>query len=300
MAATERSSTPLARLQTHVDTLSSLLDSLALIRAQPAVLISPASTPAQVRSAFAEINAFSASVRSAVAQEAMQAAQDSESADSAGIDVRSVVHDRAAARKRRRITPPVTQIHTPPKAAVLLPPISPASAPPIKAKSLAEFVRTHNQSPHRTATLRIWVSSRSKTHSNAPIVLRATVRDVLVAYINLAPTSSEEDAIATRSVTCVGSREEKKQPHSHSDYLVFQKVSQHFSRVLATHPDASLQILVDLISSYDSLLFAPCSRCRRVIEEETLLPPVARAWGRNGDGKAAARWLARHGSCLDE
>jgi len=293
----ERSSTPLAVLQTHVDTLSSLLDSLSSIRAQPSLLISPASTPAQLRGAFAELNAFSASVRSAVAQDAMQAAKDSETADSAGIDVRSVVHDRAAARKRRRITPPVTQIHTPPKAALLLPPISSTSAAPVRAKSLGEFIRTHNQSPHRTATLRIWMSNRNKTHSNAPIVLRATVRDVLIAYINLVPTSSEEEIIAIRSVTCVGLRE-KKLPHSHSDYAVFQKVSQHFARVLATHPNASLQTLVDLISSYDNLLSAPCSRCRRMIEEETLLPPVARAWARNGDGKA--RWLARHGSCLEE
>lgn len=113
----------------------------------------------------------------------------------------------------------------------------------------------------------------------------------------------------------------QKSPHSHSDYTVYQKLTQQIARMVEKEPNVSFSQLVvrefrallfcmmpnlehqqlkDLLTSYEELFVTPCTVCRRVLQLEGHVPPVARVWEDNSNVTESERghWEARHVSCL--
>ena len=116
----------------------------------------------------------------------------------------------------------------------------------------------------------------------------------------------------------------QKPPHSQSEFIVFQKLSQWVVRVLQSSPRIPLQSFIvsivmtirsirppltfffhllirsnralaseqDMLVSYESLFLEKCSLCKRFLSAEGYLPPVARV--RQEDGT----WEPQHGTCV--
>jgi len=175
---------------------------------------------------------------------------------------------------------------------LLLPPVSGAL---VTLGSLPAFIREQNNKASSRVTLHIWTAPRKKRRlgDGAPLVLRFGVRDLLCAYVRIAP-GGDEAPLRVMSVTCVGYGEVKA-PHLYSDYTVLQQMSQHFARVLCERPDVSLGLLIELLWTYDSLrLFEePCSSCGNILSAAGHLAPVGRIWG-----EEEGRWETRHLECF--
>jgi hypothetical protein len=118
---------------------------------------------------------------------------------------------------------------------------------------------------------------------------------------------------------------DQKPPHSQSEFIIFQKLSQWVVRVLQSSPRIPLQSFIvsivmvpirsirppltflfhllirsngalaseqDMLVSYESLFLEKCSLCNRFLSAEGYLPPVARV--RQEDGT----WEPQHGTCV--
>ncbi|TDL26054.1 hypothetical protein BD410DRAFT_784079 [Rickenella mellea] len=161
------------------------------------------------------------------------------------------------------------------------------------ARGLPSFVRATNSTLGHGMSVKIWSSGarspgKAQTAEN-PIILRVWIRDVVTVYVKLVHEDVEHDPLRVESVAAFGPRE-KKGPHSHSDFGVYQKLSQQITRMVEYEPKVSIGQLMELLWSYNGLFVTRCFVCERVLSQEGHVPPVVREW-REG------RWEARHGGC---
>ncbi|KAI6135773.1 hypothetical protein EV401DRAFT_2095253 [Pisolithus croceorrhizus] len=237
-------------------------------------------------------------VRSAQVQDALRAAKESKEGDESDLGL-----GVGALGKRGRPLSPVgsPQPYVPPPArssTLFSPPED--DPPPLRAESLVGYIRSFNrgslpefkqppappisdieQIPVPRCNLAIW--SRIKRSGKAteitklcsPVILRFTIAEVLTAYVSLV-FAKEEDPLVVEKVTAFGPRE-RKFPHEQSDYQVYQALSQHFAKMLQSHPRVPLQTLMALVS-YRTLFVDRCTNCQRVLSVEGHIPPVGRIW----------------------
>ncbi|KIM92005.1 hypothetical protein PILCRDRAFT_108120, partial [Piloderma croceum F 1598] len=129
-------------------------------------------------------------------------------------------------------------------------------------------------------------------------IVRFTIHDVLTAFVTLSYSDSHP-VLITETVTAFGPRE-RKSPHSRSDYLVYQNLSQQIAKMVQWHPRVSFQSLVNLFCSYSGLFVDRCTNCQRVLSVEGHVPPVSRIWtvSSTGNENEKGQWQPRHITCL--
>lgn len=130
--------------------------------------------------------------------------------------------------------------------------------PSLRADELPDYIREFNRT--HSCKLHIWTRIRGSTQLGNPAVVRFTIRDVLVCYVTMGYAQGDP-VLVTESVTAFGPREKvcgvkrmittslnlcafQKSPHSQSDFLVYQSLSQQIARMLQSHPRVSFQSLM--------------------------------------------------------
>ncbi|KAG8935994.1 hypothetical protein FRC03_011446 [Tulasnella sp. 419] len=287
----------------HVETLTSLLNQLSILRLNDAGLTNPTPTiPDQIRLIHSQLQKFSESIATPQTQEALVAASKSEKTDATEIILESEDEARIRA-KRRRITQPSDIADGPklPSARPVLQAMPPedTQVDGLTLSTLPSFVRSINSDPE-LPSLNIWLLDRSKKELTDHVTLTSKVPNVLCAYIRL---QLESGFYKVRGVVVVGPRE-KKLPHSHSDFETYRRITQFFSGLLSENPNITLKPLMALIGTYSNLFSDTCVVCGKVLSAEGHhLPPVQRLWEPNAaaqsdEGTApGGRWVSRHSSC---
>ncbi|KAG8213787.1 hypothetical protein J3R82DRAFT_10499 [Butyriboletus roseoflavus] len=215
---------------------------------------------------FRALNDFLEVLRSDKVQEGLRAARASEDADQSELGLCFVRENRKRKHPQSPVGSPQPYVPQPPRSSSLF-----ASAeddpPPMRAESLLEFVREFNRGNvgevksstgacklaiwSRTKAIRDELKAASSRNANggahagrltSPVVLRFMIPDVLVAYISLIFTELESPLVV-ESVAAFGPRE-RKLPHEQSDYLAFQGLSQHITKMVLSHPRVPVQILM--------------------------------------------------------
>lgn len=271
-------------LEVQIQSLLDLQNRLQFIRQSPQSLLKapfPHELPLSNLSPAKEFHVlkeFEETLCSDPVQEALRIASESEKADKSDLNP----NGRRENRKRRLVivssyadlknnnnnsvsrrppSPESPQPYIAPesKSASLFPVIPENDMLPLKIHDLEAYIRDFNaSSPSR---LHLWKSTRSSgsRRLDNPVVLRLTIRDVLVAYITFGYTL-DNPTLIVESVTCFGPRERvrfnvclldcsrltlhQKYPHSRSDYLVYQNLSQQLATMVQSHPRVSAQSLM--------------------------------------------------------
>ena len=130
------------------------------------------------------------------------------------------------------------------------------SLSPLRVGGLIDYLKHYNQSGR--FRLQIWTATQhSPDHPRPePQVVRFIIRDVVTFYMIL-DTANPDSVIIVESATAFGSREKvhmslmqsssgltrwpQKPPHSQSDYIVFQRLSQHLAKMLQSYPQVPFQ-----------------------------------------------------------
>ncbi|KAI0745119.1 hypothetical protein C8Q76DRAFT_606713 [Earliella scabrosa] len=301
-SAAQTSVTPaseLTMLRTHIQTLTDLNNRLQAIRHIPAQLLRPpGSDPHKLESTllthgFKELATIAETVRSEKVQDALKAARKSELADPSnlGSNLR-----RENLKRRRPPSPESPQPYreTESKETSLLPPVESGVAA-ITLDGLPAYIRAYNQSNKQQQKLHV-VAPKKGRRLECPVTLRLMVPNVVTVYLTLDHSMRGDGSLIMVNATAIGSREQKP-PHSQSDYMAFQQLSQQLAKVIRSEPTAPLQAYVILLSSYQRLFVDACSNCQRVISAEGHVPPVVRKpLVSPGDIK----WDVRHVICKYE
>ncbi|KAL5484986.1 hypothetical protein ACEPAI_7628 [Sanghuangporus weigelae] len=256
----------------------------------------------QARVAFRMINDAKEELAQDKAQGALKASQEAQGKSEI------ILHGRRSRKKRRIVTAdspaPFPSFHVETTHVFPLP----RSEDNRKVENLEDlvlFIREFNrrraiESDQRSRTiLAVWAPSRPKLvarrNVSDPLTVRVTIRDVTTIFVKL---RHDRGRLYMESVVALGARE-KKGPYSHSDFTVFQRLTQHVARMIEKEPCVSFSQLVDLLTSYEDLFITHCSVCGRVLPLEGHVPPVARVWkGGSATEGDRGRWEARHISCL--
>ncbi|KAI0717221.1 hypothetical protein C8T65DRAFT_641757 [Cerioporus squamosus] len=288
----------LTTLRTHIQTLTELNNRLQAIRRIPAQLLRPPG-PHQLESTllthgFKGLGTIAESVRSEKVQDALKAARKSELSDPSnlGSNLR-----RENLKRRRPPSPESPQPYreTESKETAFLPPVEPGTVA-VTLDGLPAYIREHNK------------SSKSKLHVVAPkrgrklecpVVLRFIAPNVVTVYLTLDHLAQDGQTLVVESATAIGSREQKP-PHSQSDFMAFQQLSQQLAKVIRSDPMAPLQAFVGLLSAYERLFVEKCTNCHRVISAEGHVPPVVRRRVTATTGSKALLWDVRHVLCKSE
>ncbi|TBU22849.1 hypothetical protein BD311DRAFT_769656 [Dichomitus squalens] len=288
----------LTTLRTHIQTLTELNNRLQAIRNIPAQLLRPpGSDPSStlLTHGFKEIAAIADTVRTERVQDALKAARKSEQADSSGL---TSSLRRETLKRRRPPSPDSPQPYreTELKEAVFLPPVESGTSR-ILLDALPAYIRNHNKSSKNKLHL---VAPRKGRELACPVTLRFTCPNVVTVYLTLDYSTDNDQILVVENATAIGSREQK-QPHSQSDFMAFQQLSQQLAKVIRSDPSAPLQAYVALLSSYERLFVDICSNCQRVISAEGHVPPVVRKrlLSSSADPKAP-QWDVRHVLCKYE
>ncbi|KAI0268793.1 hypothetical protein BC834DRAFT_821187 [Gloeopeniophorella convolvens] len=324
----------LTSIQAQIDVLTDLSKRFQVLRQFPvgllrnphaskanAVLqqVSPTST---LKGSFAQSIEDLRTLRAAAveesAQAALRAATESEKKDSTDI---KTARERQGMKRRRSLTPesprPLLALRR--KVPGPFPPL-PEGALPLTVKELPAFVRDFNATHAKKIVLHVYLASpREARDITVPLVLRFLIPDVLKAFVNLgyeegvSGPASQTAPLMVENVTVFGSREKassrrvaahivtgaypaaQKPPHSQSEYIIFQKLSQWIVRMLQSSPRAPAQNIVEVLVAYKSLFLEKCSLCQRFLSAEGYLPPVARVWREKGDSGA---WESQHATCV--
>lgn len=292
-------------LEEHIALLSELSSRVDALRQTPsylrlgAIAPSPASSvgpAALIRQGFDGIRQFAEKVRSDPVQDVLRRAQDSEARDKTDLDFH---HPRRnLKRNRRQPSPespqPYRSLQLQPKTSLF--PRDDAASAPLRLEGLVEYIRSYNASnAHR---LHVWTATPRAAALKLPseLTVRFTIRDVVTVYLTLGSVPPDS-VIVVEGATAFGPRE-KKPPHSQSSYVVYQRLSQHLAKMLQAKPEASFQLVMVLLASYEDLFIRRCSACQRVTSAEGHLPPVARVWAPEGREGEEGQWDARHPACL--
>ncbi|KAI0344834.1 hypothetical protein BDW22DRAFT_1355002 [Trametopsis cervina] len=246
-----------------------------------------------IQDGFTQLKALSEKIRSDAVQDALKAAKERALKDPGGLNL---------SRKRKRPSkrpltpePPQSFRSFRPKSTSLFPPDDNLSTPPLRLNTLVAYLREHNKS--NRSRLQIWTAT-AQAHDRSlpdPLVIRFIVSDVFIVYLMVGTTGSDS-TLVVESATAFGSRE-KKPPHTQSEFIVFQRLSQHLAKMLQSKPQASFQLVMQLLSSYEDLFIRPCTACRRVISTEGHIPPVVRKWLEAETNGEKGQWDARHPVC---
>ncbi|KAJ6593771.1 hypothetical protein B0H19DRAFT_1091943 [Mycena capillaripes] len=281
------------RLSSMIGSLSDIQSRLQNLRNVPPLLLK-SSLPfssLSIRKDFQQLKELADTIRSDTVQDALLAAANSEKADKSDLNR----NGRRETRKRRR--PPSPESPQPfipyDKRSTSLFPVTNDDPPPLQADDLPDYIREFNQA--HSCKLHIWTRIRGATQLSNPAIVRFTIRDVLVCYITMA-YSLGDPTLLTESVTAFGPRE-KKSPHSQSDFLVYQSLSQQIAKMLQSHPRVSFQSLMNLMCAYEGIFIDRCTSCERVLSAEGHVPPVVRIWMDAGKDGEKGRWEPRHASC---
>ncbi|KAJ6475229.1 hypothetical protein C8R47DRAFT_1179040 [Mycena vitilis] len=268
------------RLSSMISSLSDIQSRLQHLRNVPPLLLK-SSLPfssLSIRNDFQQLKELADTISSDPVQDALLAASNSEKADKSDL----TRNGRRQVRKRRR--PPSPESPQPfvpyDKRSTSLFPVTSDDPPALGADELPDYIRKFNAA--NVCKVHIWTRTPGATQLSNPAVVRLTIRDVLVCYVTMAHTS-QDPVLVTESVTAFGPRE-KKSPHSQSDFLVYQSLSQQIAKMLQSHPRVSFQSLTNLI-------------CERVLSAEGHVPPVVRVWMEAGQDGEKGRWEPRHASC---
>ncbi|KAF7362006.1 hypothetical protein MVEN_00545800 [Mycena venus] len=246
------------KLSSMISSLSDIHSRLQQLRNVPPLLLK-SSLPfssLSIRKDFEQLKDLADTIRSDPVQDALLAAAKSEKADKSDLNR----NGRREIRKRRRPPSPESP--------------QPRSPIPFGLTSSLVYIREFNQT--HSCKLHIWTRTRGATQLSNPAVVRFTIRDVLVCYVTMA-YSPEDPVLATESVTAFGPRE-KKSPHSQSDFLVYQSLSQQIAKMLQSHPRVSFQSVMNLLCAYVGIFIDRCTSCERVLSAEGHVPPVVRIW----------------------
>ncbi|KAF7315305.1 hypothetical protein MIND_00045000 [Mycena indigotica] len=278
----------------HLEQLDQIQARLQALRNAPATVLktSLAFSTSSTRQEFLKLKELTELVSSDTVQELLATVAKSEREDSSDLS-----HDPRRSIQKRRRPPSVVGSPQPYVGVVdkqIRPPFPPESngLRPLREDELAEYIREYNRTHSRK--LHIWtrtkglpfvnfaLEKRVDNGTDAPrpnnlAIIRFTISDVLVCYITTSFDSSDPVLVA-ESITVFGPRE-KKSPYSHSDFLVYQSLSQHFASLLQAHPFTSFQNIVALLEAYDGLFLTPCGKCGRVLSVEGHEPPVIREEG---------------------
>ncbi|KZP34294.1 hypothetical protein FIBSPDRAFT_771790 [Athelia psychrophila] len=300
MTPTSSTSTEALALEERIQVLTNLHNRFQSLRPLPSFAIRP--QLGSVRGAdFASLKEVEDLVRSERVQEALCAAKESEKKDRSELGS----NFRRESRKRRR--PPSPESPQPyvsfqPKTSSLFP-VSEDDPAPLRIDQLPGFIRDFNQS--NPSKLHIW-SPRNQDAKQLcnPVILRFTIRDVLTAFVTLGFTD-DDTVLVTQTATAFGPRE-RKSPHSQSDYIAYQNLSQQISHMIQSYPRVSFQSIMSLLRSYSGIFVDQCTLCQRVLSVEGHVPPVARLWiDATGPGAGAESsegekgfWQPRHTICL--
>lgn len=217
-------------LQTQSNSLVELYNRVQSLRQVPHGLLKPPVShglplPTQsFHAQFQQLKDTSDILRSDAVQAALRAAQDSEKADSSGINS----NGRRENRKRRyasgarfycliaKPSPSFFSNRRPPSPESPQPYIAPERSnsslfPPadddlsaLKATDLVEYIRKFNRS-HK-ARLHIWRSTRGSEALDIPTIVRLTIQDVMTTYIVLGYTP-DNPVLIIESVTAFAPRE---------------------------------------------------------------------------------------------
>jgi len=296
MSNTHDTSTEISSLEDGIQTVTELYNRFQALRQVPTVLLKPPishdlPTPLSLRSEFDGLKEIGKRVKSEKVQEALRTARDSEKADKNELSS----NVRRENRKRRR--PPSPESPQPyisfqPKTASLFP-ISADEPPPLQVDGLSNYIRDFNQAkPYK---LHIWLRTKGLPKFSNPVVIRFTIRDVLIVFITLS-YSDDNPILIVQTVTAFGPRE-RKSPHSQSDYVAYQSLSQQIAKMVQSHPSVSFQNLMNLLCSYSGIFVDRCTICQRVLSVEGHVPPVGRIWIDSGTDKKG-QWQPRHIICL--
>ncbi|KAI0743445.1 hypothetical protein C8Q80DRAFT_1220444 [Daedaleopsis nitida] len=308
----------LTTLRTHIQTLTELNSRLQAIRHIPAQLLRPpGSDPHNLESTllshgFKELGTIAETVRSEKVQDGLKAARKSQLADPSnlGSNLR-----RDSLKRRRPPSPPSPQPYreTESRDLSLLPSVEAGTAP-VDLDGLPAYIRSFNQSAVLKAasraqsgeeyggrvappSMRLYIVAPKKGRKlECPVTLRLIVPNVVTIYLMVDHKSRSDGTLVVENATASGSREQKA-PHSQSDFMAFQQLSQQLAKVIRSEPSAPLQAFVMLLSSYEQLFVDACSNCQRVISAEGHVPPVVRRLVRSS---AEPRWDVRHVVCKYE
>ncbi|KAI1796338.1 hypothetical protein LXA43DRAFT_879828 [Ganoderma leucocontextum] len=297
----------LATLRTHILTLTELNNRLQAVRNIPAQLLRPPGSDPNstlLTHGYKELSAIAEAVRTDKVQDALQAARKSELADSSGLDANL----RRETLKRRRVNELCPHLSRPPspespqpyretesKEAAFFPPAE-RSAVPVRLEALPAYIRDHNNASKNK--LRV-IAPKKGRNLACPVTLRFTSPNVVTVYLTLDVSTGNDRALIIENATAIGAREQKP-PHSQSDYMAFQQLSQQLAKVIRSDPSAPLQAYVALLSSYERLFVDTCSNCQRVISAEGHIPPVVRKRLISSPSTKAPLWDVRHVLCKYE
>jgi len=248
-----------------------------------------------------DLRTLHAAAVEAKVQDALRAAAESERRVGTGIRDGDARREREKIRRRRSPTPESPRPYLPlqQKVASPFPPL-PAGVLPLTLDELPAYVREFNSThAKKKVLLHIYLTpGRRESRSIAvPVILRFLIPNVLRAFVTLGHeegidrAATETPALMVESLTVFGSRE-KKPPHSQSEFIIFQKLSQWVVRVLQLLPRVPVQSFMDMLVAYEGLFQEKCSICERFLSAEGYLPPVARV--RQEDGT----WGPQHGTCV--
>ncbi|PCH43837.1 hypothetical protein WOLCODRAFT_132985 [Wolfiporia cocos MD-104 SS10] len=298
----------LPQLQSRIQTLKDLQARLQTLRRIPAQLLRPPanldatltflSPPDALRHEVHELKQLKELVCSKPVQDALVAAR-----DSAQRDKLSAPAPRRENRKRKRApspeSPPV-YVPVQPKSTTPFPPLY-DTAPPTRLSELQEYVREYNRA-HSDVQLRLL-----SRQLECPLAARLLIPDVAVIYLVLNVNPDNRESLIVENITAFGPREQKP-PHSQSEFLVYQRLSQQLAKTLQAAPTAPLAAVLDLLAAYRDLFLTRCCACQRILSAEGHVPPVARVWTDAGTGaadgsapRAAAAspvWEPWHPACL--
>ncbi|RPD63770.1 hypothetical protein L227DRAFT_496593 [Lentinus tigrinus ALCF2SS1-6] len=298
-AAPATPASELATLRTHIQTLTEFNNRLQGIRRVPAQLLRPPGAhqlePSLVAThGFKGLATIAESVRSEKVQDALKAARKSELADPSnlGSNLR-----RENLKRRRPPSPESPQPYreTESKETSFLPPVEPGTVA-VTLNGLPAYIREHNKAGKNKLHV---VAPKKGRKLECPVVLRFTVPNVVTVYLTLDDSTQDGQTLLVANATAIGSREQKP-PHSQSDFMVFQQLSQQLAKVIRSDPMAPLQAYVGLLSKYERLFIEKCTNCHKVISVEGHVPPVVRRRVTATTGSDAPFWDVRHVMCQSE
>ncbi|EKM54040.1 uncharacterized protein PHACADRAFT_29309 [Phanerochaete carnosa HHB-10118-sp] len=308
-AAAAAASSDLQALKGQISLLTELGNRVESLRQTPSYLrlgavapstspiasnVSPASQAALISHGFEGIKLFLEKVQSDPVQDVLRKASESEAEDKRNLDFN---HPRRNLKHNRQPSPDSPQPYRTlqPKTS-LFPPDDAAAPTPLRVDDLVHYIRSYNTTnAHR---LHVWTATPRPSRLNLPseLMVRFTIRDVVTVYLTLG-SMPPESTIVVEGATAFGPRE-KKPPHSQSSYVVYQRLSQHLAKMLQSKPQASFQLVMVLLASYEDLFVRRCSACQRVTSAEGHLPPAARVWVPSEREGEEGHWDAKHPSCL--
>ncbi|EMD32105.1 hypothetical protein CERSUDRAFT_162186 [Gelatoporia subvermispora B] len=296
----EDTSAELLSLRSKLSALTELHSRLQTLRQIPTLLLRPPANnvhavpqTALLRHEFQELREVSEALRAEKVQAALVAARESEAKDKSDL---GPVRQRENKKRKRAPSPESPQPYRPfePKSSIIFPPLD-EGASPIQLPELPDFLREYNR-VDKSRSLQIHSPSRGQP-LRCPVILRFTIRDVVTVYLTL-DRSSQTSSLVVETASAFGPREQKP-PHLHSDYTVYQKLSQQIAKMVQAQPQVPLQSVLSLLASYDGLFVQRCVACERVLSAESHIPPVARLWTRTGsDAGVTWQWEPRHDTCL--